>query len=124
MPSSPRTLLCVANYLQLFREHVFARTAGLEMLRGVFAGAAFGGVWMVLVSLGAVWLKAALGMVFWLGSYGAYGGDPLLPFQARIFPVLLIGAQVTGESMRRNHHSRTVDFLNIRLYKALLRESC
>jgi predicted Ser/Thr protein kinase len=95
-----------ANYLQLFREHVFARTAGLEMLRGVFAGAAFGGVWMVFVSLATVWSKAAVGMVSWLGSYNPLGGfrvasgagffqvllqDPLWPFHARVFPLLLIG---------------------------------
>jgi hypothetical protein len=78
-----------ANYLQLFREHVFARTAGLEMLRGVFAGAAFGGVWMVLVSLAAVRLKAAVGMAFWLEFYAWI--RPLLLFQPRVFPVLLIG---------------------------------
>jgi predicted Ser/Thr protein kinase len=98
-----------ANYLQLFREHVFARTAGLEMLRGVFAGAAFGGVWMVLISLAAVWLKAAVGMVCWLDAYKStlwevlcsviqvlyeyrmLFEDHLGPFQARVFPVLLIG---------------------------------
>lgn len=66
-----------ANYLQLFREHVFARTAGLEMLRGAFAGAAFGGVWMVLVSLGAIGRKAAVGMVWWLDLIGN-GPDGLL----------------------------------------------
>jgi predicted Ser/Thr protein kinase len=98
-----------ANYLQLFREHVFARTAGLEMLRGVFAGAAFAGVWMVLISLAAVWLKAAVGMVCWLDAYEStlweflcsviqvlyeyrmLFEDLLGPFQARVFPVLLIG---------------------------------
>jgi predicted Ser/Thr protein kinase len=80
-----------ANYLQLFREHLFARTAGLEMLRGVFAGAAFGGVWMVLVSLAVVWLKAAVGMGLWLQLFIRYPGGPLSPFQAGVFPILLIG---------------------------------
>lgn len=81
-----------ANYLQLFREHVFARTAGLEMLRGVFAGAAFGGVWMALVSLGGVWGKALAGMIFWLEPYGDMARVPIMSaFQPRVFPVLLIG---------------------------------
>jgi len=83
-----------ANYLQLFRKPVFARTAGLEMLRGVFAGAAFGGVWMALVPLGGVWGKALAGMPFWLQAYSgcAIGFvDVISPFQARVFPVLLIG---------------------------------
>ena len=74
------------NYLQLFREHVFARTAGLEMLRGVFAGAAFAGVWMVLASLAAVWCKAGVGMGFWLSLYR----DDLWPFQSTVFSILLL----------------------------------
>ena len=84
----------VANYLQLFRDHVFARTAGLEMLRGVLAGAAFGGTWMALLSLGGVWGKALAGMPFWLQAYSGFavgGVDVISPFQARVFPVLLIG---------------------------------
>jgi hypothetical protein len=81
-----------ANYLQLFREHVFARTAGLEMLRGVFAGATLGGVWMALVSLAGVWGKGLPGMLFWLQLYGlGPETDPISPFQAGVFPVLLIG---------------------------------
>jgi hypothetical protein len=81
-----------AGYLQFFREHVFARTSGLELLRGVFAGAAFGGAWMGLVSLGGMPGKALVGMIFWLEDfYAGYAGDPLSPFQARVFPVLLIG---------------------------------
>jgi predicted Ser/Thr protein kinase len=84
-----------ANYLQLLREHIFARTAGLEMLRGVFAGATFGGVWMVLVSLAAVWLKAAVGMVFWLDFYGGLDllpfPAPLSPLQGSVFALLLVG---------------------------------
>jgi serine/threonine protein kinase len=81
-----------ANYLQLFREHVFARTAGLEMLRGVFAGAAFGGVWMALVSLAGVWGKALAGMIFWLEPYGDIARVPIMSaFQPRVLPVLLIG---------------------------------
>lgn len=84
--------LQAANYLQLFREHVFARTAGLEMLRGVFAGAAFGGVWLTLVSLAGAWGKALTGMLFWLQFYPPDANlDPISPFQARVFPVLLIG---------------------------------
>ena len=80
-----------ANYLQLFREHVFARTAGLEMLRGVFAGAAFGGVWMVLESLASVWSKAAVGTVLWLEVYDFIRTTHLLPFHSYVFSVLLIG---------------------------------
>jgi hypothetical protein len=81
-----------ANYLQLFREHLFARTAGLEMLRGVFVGAAFGGVWMAMVSLGGVWGKALVGMLFWLEPYTEFLRFPVTsPFQARVFPLLLIG---------------------------------
>jgi tRNA A-37 threonylcarbamoyl transferase component Bud32 len=82
----------VANYLQLFREHVFARTAGLEMLRGIFAGAAFGGVWITLVSLGGVWGKTLVGMIFWLEPYGDFARLLVTsPFQARVFPLLLLG---------------------------------
>lgn len=81
-----------ANYLQLFREHLFARTAGLEILRGVFAGAAFGGAWMAMVSLGGVWGKALVGMLFWLEPYTEFLRFPVTsPFQARVFPLLLIG---------------------------------
>jgi predicted Ser/Thr protein kinase len=83
-----------ANYLQLFREHVFARTAGLEILRGVFAGAAFGGVWLALVSLAGVWGKALAGMPFWLEVYSGFAVgfvQIISPFQARVFPVLMIG---------------------------------
>jgi hypothetical protein len=83
-----------ANYLQLFRDHVFARTAGLEMLRGVSAGAAFSGTWMALLSLGGVWGKALAGMPFWLQAYSGFAigfVHVISPFQARVFPVLLIG---------------------------------
>ena len=82
-----------ANYLQCLRGHGFARTAGLEMLRGVIAGAAFGGIWMGLFSLATVWGKAAVGMIFWRSFYSAwwFRGVPLGPFQAGIFPVLQMG---------------------------------
>jgi hypothetical protein len=81
-----------ANYLRLLREHVFARTAGLEMLRGVLAGAAFGGVWMALVSLAGVWGKASAGMIFWLAPYGDIERFPVMSgFQPRVVPVLLMG---------------------------------
>jgi serine/threonine protein kinase len=81
-----------SNYLQLFREHVFARSAGLEMLRGVFAGAAFGGVWMALLSLGGVWGKAFVGMVYWLEPYTLSNltGRAFSPIGAGVFPVLVL----------------------------------
>jgi len=80
-----------ANYLQLLREPVFARTAGLEMLRGVFAGAAFGAVWMALLSLAGVWGKGVVGVFFWLEPYADFEQIGMSPFQAKVIPVLLIG---------------------------------
>jgi hypothetical protein len=78
------------NYLRLFREHIFASSAGLEMLRGVFAGAAFAGVWMALQSLAGVWGKALVGMVFWLEPYVEIIGYGFSTFGTRAFPVVVL----------------------------------
>jgi len=80
-----------ASFLTLFRERIFARASGLGLLRGVFAGAAFSGVWMVLLAVGGLWGKTLVGMIWWLELY-----RPVIvlsefnPFPARVFPNLLI----------------------------------
>jgi len=61
--SRTRLPIQVSNYLALGRDSFRVRTAGLELLRGVFAGMIFSSAWMALMSLGGLWRKAFVGMI-------------------------------------------------------------
>jgi protein kinase-like protein len=78
------------SYLVLFREHVFARGAGLALLRGVFAGLGFSGLWMVVLSLAELRGHAFAGMIevpfFFYGIGGARGAEAA----SRLFPDLVL----------------------------------
>ena len=83
----------VAGYLLLIREHFLARGAGLALLRGIFAGLAFSGCWMAIVSLAGPHGQALPGAMGWLSCF--YGGW-VLP---GIFKPSHLAPLVVGEAL-------------------------
>lgn len=60
-----------SNYLALGRQGLPVRTAGLELLRGIFAALIFSCAWLALMSLGGSWGKAYVGMISATPLYSA-----------------------------------------------------
>jgi len=78
-----------ASYQMLLSKRLFTGPAGLSLLRGIFAGAIFSGLWMAAVSLAGVWGKGLAGMLFWLEGYDTF--MQMSPsFLDRVFPAFSI----------------------------------